>query len=103
MNDTPETASVTRTRITVRLLYTMLFLAVFCILKAIILLTTLFQFISLYITLKPSEPVRTCANQVVTYAYRVWRYVTLNANARPFPFADFPPAMEPSESEVIFP
>ncbi len=103
MNETPESAAVTRTQIVVRLVYTLLFLAIFCILKAIILLTTLFQFISLFVTLKHSEPVRTFANKVVTYAYRVWRYVTLNDNGRPFPFAEFPPELEPSEGEVRFP
>lgn len=103
MNDQPETAAVNRTQIAVRLLYTLLFLAVFCILKAIILLTALFQFIHLFITLKPNEPVRTFANKVIAYAYKVWRYVTLNDNRRPFPFAELPPELEPSEPEVTFP
>ncbi len=103
MNEMPESAGVSRTQIAVRLLYTVLFLAIYCLLKSIILLTTLFQFASLFITLKQSEPVRTFANKVVTYSYRVWRYITLNDNRRPFPFAEFPPEMEPSEAEVRFP
>jgi hypothetical protein len=101
MNEKMETP-VTRGQIAIRLLYTLLFVAVFCILKAIIYLTTMFQFAYLFITLQYSEPVRTFANKVVSYAYRVWRYITLNENRRPFPFTEFPEAMEAPEGEVSF-
>jgi hypothetical protein len=101
MNDIPE-AGVSRAQIALRLLYTLLYLAVFCILKSIILLTTLFQFVYLFITLKHSEPTRLFANKMVTYAYRVWRYITLNENRRPFPFTEFPEEIEPPEEEVSF-
>jgi hypothetical protein len=101
MNEQTQTA-VTRGQIAMRLLYTLLFVAVFCILKIIVYLTTLFQFVYLLITLQHSEPVRAFANKVVTYAYRVWRYITLNENRRPFPFTDFPEAMELPEEEVSF-
>jgi hypothetical protein len=102
MNDEPK-AGVTRAQIAIRLLYTVLYLAVFCILKAIILLTTLFQFVYLFITLNHSEPTREFVNKVVTYAYRLWRYITLNENRRPFPFSEFPEALEAPEAEVNFP
>ncbi|HEX9883078.1 MAG TPA: DUF4389 domain-containing protein [Desulfobaccales bacterium] len=102
MNDQPE-AAISRAQIAIRLLYTVFFMAVFCILKAIILLTTAFQFVCLFITLKPSEPVRRFANQVVTYAYRVWRYITLNENRRPFPFSEFDQEIEAPDEEVSFP
>jgi hypothetical protein len=81
MNDEPK-AGVTRAQIAIRLLYTLLYLAVFCILKAII---------------------REFVNKVVTYAYRLWRYITLNENRRPFPFSEFPEALEAPEAEVNFP
>jgi len=102
MNDKPETG-VTRGQIAVRLLYTLLFAAIFCLLKSIILLITLFQYVYLFITLKHSEPARGFANKVVTYAYRVWRYITLNENRRPFPFTEFPEAIELPDEEVSFP
>jgi hypothetical protein len=97
----PEPLS--RRQIGVRLLYTLLFAAIFCILKFLILVTTLFQFVLLFITLKHSEPVRTFANRVVSYAYHVWRYITLNTNQRPFPFAEFSAELELPEEEVSFP
>ncbi len=101
MNEKGE-AAVSRTAILVRLLYTLFFFVVFCILKAIIVLTTLFQFALLLITLKHSEPARQFANKVVTYAYRVWRYITLNENLRPFPFSEFPQEMELPDEEASF-
>jgi len=102
MNDIKKETPVTRGQIAIRLLYTFLFLAVFGILKAIICLTTLFQFVYLFITLQHSEPVRVFANKVVAYIYRVSRYITLNENLRPFPFAEFPEAMESPQAEVSF-
>lgn len=101
MNEQPQ-AGPTRTQIAIRLLYTLLFAAIFCILKALILITTLFQFVYLFITLKHSDPVRQFANKVIAYAYLVWRYITLNSNVRPFPFAGFPEELEPPDPEIIF-
>jgi len=104
MEPTPEpvAAPVSRTQILIRLFYTVLFLIVFGIVHAIINLATVFQYILLLITLKESQPVRRFANQLAVYGYRLMRYLTLNDNARPFPFSDFPQEMEPPVSEVKF-
>ena len=95
-------APPTRGKIFVRLLYTLLFVVIWGVVKTIIFFTTLFQFACLFVTLKPSEPVRLFANRVVTYAYLLWRYVTFNLNERPFPFAEFPTPLEPSPDQVTF-
>ena len=95
--------TVTRGQIAVRLLYTLLFLVVFEIVKGIVFLTILFQYVCLLVTMKHSEPVRTFTNKVITYAYRISRYMTLNETPRPFPFAEFPGEMELPEEEVTFP
>ncbi|MGD0971971.1 MAG: DUF4389 domain-containing protein [Desulfobaccales bacterium] len=101
MNDqTQEPRS--RDRFAIRLLYTLLFPPIYGICNFLVLLTTLFQFALLLITLKHSEPVRSFANRVISYEYRIWRYVSLNSSQRPFPFAEFPPAVEPPEAEVGF-
>lgn len=91
-----------RSQIGIRLLYTILFLPIYGICNALVVLTTVFQFALLFITQKHSEPVRTFANRVISYAYRVWRYVSLNSSQRPFPFAEFPADLEPPEAEVRF-
>jgi len=101
MNDQPV-PSVTRGQIAVRLLITVLFLPINGLVNATIVLTTLFQYIHLLITLQHSEPVRAFANKVIGYGYRVWRFISLNENHRPFPFAELPGEKEPPEGEVSF-
>jgi hypothetical protein len=106
MNDQPVVIvpqeTLSRTQIAIRLLYTVVFVAIFGILKFLIIVTTVFQFALMFITLKHSEPVRHFANRVISYAYLVWRYITLNSSRRPFPFAEFPADQEPPETEVRF-
>lgn len=101
MNDQPQEA-LSRQQIAIRLLYTILFVPIYGICNFLIMATTLFQFALLLITLKHSEPLRDFANRVVSYAYRIWRYVSLNSSDRPFPFAEFPAELEPPEAEVRF-
>ncbi len=101
MNDQPQQAP-SRSQIGIRLLFTILFIPIYGICNAIVVLTTLFQFVMLFITQQHSEPVRTFANRVVSYAYRIWRYVSLNSSQKPFPFAEFPAEVEPPEAEVRF-
>jgi hypothetical protein len=101
MNEvTQETLS--RKQIAIRLLYTLLYVAIMEIVKTIILLVTILEYFLLLITLKHNEPARTFANRVATYGYRLMRYVTLNENQRPFPFADFPEEIELPDEEVSF-
>jgi len=101
MNESP-TPAVTRKNIGIRFLYTILYLIILEILKILIQLTTLFQFIYLLITLKYSEPARKFSNRVAAYGYRVMRYLTLNENQRPFPLAEMPAELEPPEAQVSF-
>ena len=92
-----------RNRIAIRLLYTLLFPPIYGICNFLVILTTLFQFALLLITLQHSEPVRSFANRVISYEYRIWRYVSLNSSQRPFPFAEFPAELERPEAGVSFP
>jgi len=101
MNDEPVTV-VTRGQIIERLAITLLFLPLNGLINATIVLTTLFQFAYLIITLQHCEPVRVFTNKVIGYGYRVWRYVSLNENRRPFPCTELPGEIEPPEAEVSF-
>ncbi len=94
---------LSRKQIAIRLLYFLFFVPIYEICNSLVLLITLFQFAILPITQEHSEPARTVANRIISYVYRIWRYVTLNSSQRPFPFAEFPPAVEPPEAEVSFP
>lgn len=100
MNELPYENS--RKQIAIRFLFTILFVIVFEILKTIIQVTVIFQYIYLFITKKHSEPVRNFANKVSTYAYKVLRYLTLNENLKPFPFTEFPKEMESPDSEIRY-
>lgn len=42
----------------------------------------------------PSARVRSLANRIVTYEYRIGRYLTFNDSRVPFPFSDFPEPLE---------
>jgi D-alanyl-lipoteichoic acid acyltransferase DltB (MBOAT superfamily) len=93
---------ISRKQVAIRLLYTLLYMAIFELVKTIVVLITLFEYFLLLVTLRHNEPARTFANQVAAYGYRVMRYLTLNENRRPFPFSDFPAEIEPSDAEVRF-
>ena len=100
--DAIQTIILTRKKILIRLLYTIFFLIVFEILKIIIQITVLFQYIYLLITKNYNSPIRKFSNKVSFYAYKVMRYITLNENKQPFPFNDFPENIDGSESPVRF-
>jgi hypothetical protein len=93
---------IQRKDIAVRLLFTVFFLIVLAIVKLIVQVIVLFQYVYVFITLTPSQPLRTFSNQLATYDYRIIRYVTLNENDRPFPFCEFPREMEVPEAKVEF-
>lgn len=102
--DTTETtgSTVSRKKIAIRLLYTIFFVIVLEIIKMIIQLCVLFQYVYLFITTDYNQPVRNFSNKVAVYAYRLMRYVTLNENLKPFPFQDFPQEMDPPEARATF-
>jgi predicted membrane protein len=91
-----------RKQIAIRLLYTILFLIVFEIVKTIVQVAVLFQYVYLLITKKHNEPVRNFSNKVTTYVYKVLRYLTLNENIKPFPFTEFPKEMDSPDSEIQY-
>ena len=97
-----EEMKISRKDIGIRLLFTILFLIVFEVLKLVVQIVVLFQFVCLLITRKFSSPLRVFSNKVAAYAYRIIRYVTLNENTRPFPFREFPEPMEEAEEPVVF-
>jgi len=93
---------LSRKKMGIRLLYTIMYLIIFEILKTLIQVTVLFQYVYLLITQNYSHPLRTFSNKMATYAYKIIRYATLNDNVRPFPFQEFPEGMEKPVDPVIF-
>jgi hypothetical protein len=93
---------LSRKRIAIRFLFTLFFAAVLVGLKIMIQLTVLFQYVYLFISREYSDPMRRFSDGVSVYAYRVMRYISLNENTRPFPFADFPKPIDPPEPRPDF-
>jgi hypothetical protein len=100
--NTIEESKASRKQIGIRFLYTLLYLIVLEVLKVVVQVTVVLQFIYLLITQNYSQPLRTFSNKLAAYAYRLMRYATLNENVRPFPFNDFPGEMEKPEEPVQF-
>lgn len=91
-----------RKAIFIRLLYTVLFCAAFEIVKAILYLSIIFQYIYLFITKTHSSSVRNFSNKSNAYAYKIIKYITLCGNTKPFPFSNFPDEIDAPDSSVDF-
>ena len=58
--------------------------------RFIITMISLFQFISLLFTEKPNEPLIKFGQTLNTYLYDINQFLTVNTEAYPFPFSDWP-------------
>lgn len=91
-----------RGQIAIRLLYSLFFLLVLEILKFLIQITVVFQYVYLLVTQTYSRPLKDFTNKLAAYAYRVMRYTTLNEHEKPFPFREFPREVETPDEPVRF-
>ncbi|MBI3301035.1 MAG: DUF4389 domain-containing protein [Deltaproteobacteria bacterium] len=81
----------------VRILLSLLFGVIAHVVGTVLGVVVLFELAFALITKRPpSERVTHFANRTLSYLYRVVRYLTYNEPEPPFPFSDFPAAMEPS-------
>jgi hypothetical protein len=82
----------------IRLLVTALFAVITGLLVVLLGLITLFMVGWTLVTRRPpTDDVRCFANRVISYWYRVLRYLTYNEAMIPFPFSALPHELEPSE------
>jgi hypothetical protein len=80
-----------------RVLLTVLFGVIWGIVEAILGLIVVFGLGWMLVTRRAPPPrVREISNQLVTYSYRIWRYLTQNEAEIPFPFSEFPALLERS-------
>jgi hypothetical protein len=100
-----EHDEIPRSETGLRILLTLLFVLIGSVLETLLGVIVIFQLIVALATRQPpSVRVREFANRVISYYYRLGRYVTYNESRVPFPFADFPDALEtdawsPADSE----
>lgn len=80
----------------VRILLTLLFAVIWGVLETVLAAVVVFGLIWALLTEQAPPPrVREFANRLVSYGYRMWRYITHNEARVPFPFSEFPEAVEP--------
>lgn len=80
----------------IRILLTVLFVVIWHVAETVLGVTVLFQLAYALITKRsPGERVKRFANHALSYLYHILRYLTYHEVEPPFPFADFPPELEP--------
>ncbi len=88
---------ITRRDTGTRLLLSLLFAAIWGVVETALALVVVFSLVWALIARQGPPPrLRELANRLVAYAYRIWRYLTYNEARVPFPFSEFPAALEPS-------
>lgn len=91
-----------RKDVAVRFLFTLLFFIVFEIIKIIIEVVVLFQFVFLLFKLKPNQSIKNFSNKVAVYGYKILRYISFNEKPLPYPFTDFPSEIDPPDETMTF-
>ncbi len=79
----------------IRIALTLLFVLIAAMIESVLSVIVVFELLWTLITKEaPSPRVRELANRIVGYYYRIGRYLTYNESRLPFPFTDFPRALE---------
>jgi|GEM_PF-1782111 len=79
----------------IRILLTLLFTIVASVLDTLVRVLVAFSLLwALFTRRAPHPRLRALANRVITYGYRLDRYITYNDGAVPFPFSDLPDPLE---------
>ena len=79
----------------IRIALTVLFALIAAVLRTALGLIVIFELLWTLVTkLSPSPRLRDFANRIIAYYYRIGRYMTYNESRVPFPFTDFPAALE---------
>lgn len=87
--------AIERSATALRILYAVLFLVIARLLWLVLSLAVAFELLYTLITQRaPSPAVRRFANRVLSYFYRIGRYLCYNDDEPPFPFRDFPEEVE---------
>jgi hypothetical protein len=95
--ESPATSKtqIERSATGIRILLTLLFAVIGRVVELLLAVLVLFELGFVLVTQQPpSRKIRDFANQVSTYLYRLTRYLTYNEAEPPFPFTDFPAAIE---------
>ena len=90
-----EDDRITRVDTGLRVLLTLLFALVWGLIESVLAVIVVFALAWALVTRRaPPLRLRDFSNRLVSYSYRIWRYITYNDARLPFPFSDFPAALE---------
>ncbi len=73
-------------------LYMLLFAVAYGVAELLLLVTAVFQFLTLLVTGKTVARLLIFGENLSRYFYQIVRYLTFNIEERPFPFSDWPAA-----------
>ena len=90
----------TRSQVLWRLLRTVIAFIAFSIVRTLVALCILVQYILLLCTLQENKRLRVFYNHLAAYDYQLIRYMTLLADRPPFPFNDLPAPWDEVPEEV---
>jgi len=83
-------SKVTDSSAWLRLLFILLFAAIYSVAEMVVVAVVVFQFLCVLFTGKRNDKVLSLGARLSSFAYQVFRYLTYNSDERPFPFADWP-------------
>ena len=83
-------SKVTDSSAWLRLLFILLFAAIYSVAEMVVVAVVVFQFLCVLFTGKRNDKVLSLGASLSSFAYQVFRYLTYNSDERPFPFADWP-------------
>lgn len=83
-----------------RTLFSIFFVIVLSILRILLTFITVIQYCILIITTSYNSNLREFSNKIITYIYKILRYITLCDSECPYPFSDFPNIIETPEKTI---
>jgi len=73
-----------------RLLFMLLFAAIYSVAEIVLTAVVVFQFLFVLFTGRKNVRALAFGSSLAAFVYQVFRYLTYNSEERPFPFADWP-------------
>ncbi len=90
-----ERTEIERSDTGLRILYSLLFWLIARVLALVLGILIVFNLLYTLVTGQlPPERLREFGNRIITYFYRIGRYLSYNESALPFPFSEFPAEIE---------
>jgi len=83
-------AHITDRKVWMRLLFMMLFGVIYTVTRFVLIVVVVLQFMWVLFTADKNRPLLSFGNQLSTFVYQIYRYLTFNTEHRPFPFSDWP-------------